>query len=135
MTPEGRVKKNIKRVLDSFGVYYFCPVQSGIGAAGVDFHCVMRVHYVVDGKLVGVPLAFFIEAKKPGGEPTGRQDNFMRERREKQSARSFVIDDDPTINQGSGGIEDLVKWLEELEALNEHASEVADASAGVPVSI
>ena len=127
-TPEGRVKKNIRRVLDSFGAYYLMPVQYGIGATGVDFHCVTRLDYVIDGKVVPVPLAFFIEAKKPGGEPTGRQDLFLRERREKQGARTFVIDDDPSIEQGSGGIDELVQWLEGIEALNEHAREVAEGS-------
>lgn len=131
MTPEGRVKKNIRRVLDSFGVYYFMPVQGGYGPTGVDFHCVVRSSFVDDGKLIGVPLAFFIEAKKPGGEPTGRQDLFMKEREEKQSARTFVIDDDPTINQGFGVIDELVKWLEEIEALNEHAREAAKANVSV----
>ena len=29
MTPEGKVKKEVKRVLDAFGVYYFMPVQMG----------------------------------------------------------------------------------------------------------
>ena len=108
-TPEGRVKKNIRRVLDSFGVYYLCPVQYGMGAAGVDFHAVVEC--------CGLPIAFFIEAKKPGAEPTGRQDNFLQERREKQNARTFVIDDDPSIGEGNGGIEELVKWLEGLEEM------------------
>jgi hypothetical protein len=113
MTPEGRVKKNIDRILKSFPfVYPFKPVQFGTGAAGVDYHCVTRY-----GDLC---LGFFIEAKKPGGEPTSRQDTFLRERRDNQRAMTFVVDDDPTINQGAGGIEELVKWLEQIEAYNEH---------------
>ena len=47
MTPEGKVKKKIKEVLDEYGVYYFMPVQHGYGPRGVDFHCVMRI--VIDG--------------------------------------------------------------------------------------
>lgn len=110
MTPEGRVKKNIKRILDSFGVYYLMPVQHGIGPAGLDFHCVVQ-H-------CDLAIAFFIEAKKPGDGPTGRQDNFIKERKEKQNARTFVIDEDPSINKGSG-IEELTQWLAEIEADNE----------------
>lgn len=111
-TPEGRVKENIKRVLDAFGVYAFMPVQRGMGAAGVDFHCVVRY-----GDLA---LAFFIEAKKPGEGPTARQGSFLRDRRDKQCAMSFVIDDDPSISEGLGEINNLVKWLEQIETYNEH---------------
>jgi hypothetical protein len=120
MTPEGRVKKNIKRVLDAFGVYYLMPVQFGIGAAGIDFHCVVEVIYIIDAKPTPLAIAFFIEAKAPGEEPTGRQENFMRDRREQQSAKTFVIDDDPTINKGMGNIEELTEWLEAIESNNEH---------------
>ena len=119
------MKKNIRRILDSFGVYYLMPVQHGIGAAGVDFHCVTRY-----GDLC---MGFFIEAKKPGGEPTARQDNFLKERYEKQCARTFVIDDDPTINEGSGGIEALVVWLEQIEKYNEHYDAEDAALVAIPV--
>ena len=120
MTPEGRVKKNIRRVLDSFeGVYYLMPVQMGLGAAGVDFHCVVKVAYAIDGKLVELPIAFFIEAKKPGDEPTPRQEQFLKDRREQQGCKTFVIDDDPSINHYSGGLEDLTKWLQDIEEHNE----------------
>ena len=115
-TPEGRVKKNIRRILDAFDVYYLMPVQMGLGAAGVDFHCVIRFG--------DMALAFFIEAKKPGGEPTGRQDNFLGERRDKQCAVTFVIDDDPSIGEGSGEIEKLVRWLELVEAYNERHDQI-----------
>lgn len=119
MTPEGRVKKNIKRVLTSFpSVYYFMPVQYGIGAAGVDYHCVVGKLFHLRPSVVLVPIAFFIEAKRPGGEPTGRQDNFLEERREKQGCKTFVIDEDPTTNKGSG-IDELVEWLGEIESNNE----------------
>ena len=120
MTPEGRVKKNISRILTSFpSVYSFMPVQHGLGAAGVDYHCVigMLVQFA-SGLVEMVPLAFFIEAKKPGGGPTGRQDNFIKERKAKQNARTFVIDEDPSISKGAG-LDDLVEWLGEIENNNE----------------
>src|ERR1700733_6596010 len=102
MTPEGKVKKEIKRVLDAFGVYYFMPVQMGLGAAGLDFHCAMRFG--------DHALAFFIEAKKPGAEPTTRQANFADDRRKQQAARTFVID---------GDVSELVEFLERMEEYNE----------------
>lgn len=121
MTPEGRVKKNISRVLASFpSVYSFMPVQHGIGAAGVDYHCVAGKYFVLEGRLEMVPVAFFIEAKKPGGEPTGRQDTFLKDRREKQNCKTFVIDDDPSIKGGMGNIEELTEWLQAIEENNEY---------------
>jgi hypothetical protein len=104
-TPEGRTKANINRVLNAFGVYAFMPVPTGFGKKGVDYHCAVRY-----GDLC---LAFFIEAKKPGGEPTGLQTNFLNERREKQCAKTFVIDDDNVT------LHELVEWLEGIEAYNE----------------
>jgi hypothetical protein len=124
MTPEGRVKKNIKRVLDSFPfVYSFMPVQFGMGASGLDFHCVAGKLFQVGYLVEKVPVAFFIEAKKPGGEPTDRQDQFATDRQKDQNAITFVIDDDPTIMKGKGGIDKLVEWLEAIEKNNEHLSQ------------
>jgi hypothetical protein len=100
VTPEGRVKSRIKRALAKYGVYYFMPVQAGYGAAGVDFHCVVGWRRMA--------LAFFIEAKADGKDATKRQDLFLKERRRKQNARTFVIDDDD-------GIDLLVEWLEKLK--------------------
>lgn len=54
MTPEGRVKKQIRNYLDEIGAYHFWPVQTGYGAATVD--CLASIN----GRFVG------IEVKKPG---------------------------------------------------------------------
>lgn len=123
-TPEGRVKKNIDRVLQSFPfVHAFKPVQTGLGAAGVDYHCTAR--------LGNMALAFFIEAKKPGEEPTTRQANFLRDRKEKQKAQTFVIDDDPSIDHVTGGLDELVGWLQWIEDYNERF----DANVATSVSV
>jgi hypothetical protein len=120
-TPEGRTKKSIDRVLAAFDfVYAFKPVQMGLGAAGLDYHCVAGVAFLIDGEVCNLPIAFFIEAKKPGGEPTGRQDTFRKERKEKQHAKTFVIDDD------NASLQALVEWLEQLEAQNERTRALAD---------
>ena len=37
-TPEGKVKAEVKKYLKKIGAYYFMPVQTGYGAAGVDFY-------------------------------------------------------------------------------------------------
>ena len=96
------MKREVKRILDAFGVYYFMPVQM-MGAAGLDFHCVVRFG--------DHALAFFIEAKKPGEHPTDRQAAFAEERRRNQAARTFVID---------GRMSELVEFLERIELYNEH---------------
>ena len=119
MTPEGRVKKNISRILASFPfVYSFMPVQYGRGAAGIDYHCVAGKYYQIGFLVEMVPVAFFIEAKKPGDGPTPRQENFANERKEKQNAITFVIDEDPSIGKGNG-LDKLTEWLEEIEKNNE----------------
>lgn len=55
MTPEGRVKAQVRKLLAEFGVWYYQPVQNGMGQVGIpDFICCYR----------GVFLA--IETKAPG---------------------------------------------------------------------
>jgi hypothetical protein len=120
MTPEGRVKKKVTELLKTFpSVYAFMPVQHGLGASGLDYHCVVGKMLQVGPIAEMIPLAFFIEAKKPGGEPTQRQDDFIYERKVKQNARTFVIDEDPSIGKGKG-LDDLALWLGEIERHNEH---------------
>jgi hypothetical protein len=119
MTPEGRVKRKISELLKSFPyVYSFMPVQHGLGASGLDYHCVVGKMFQFGIVAEMIPIAFFIEAKKPGGEPTQRQDDFIYERKVKQNARTFVIDEDPSINKGRG-LDDLALWLGEIERNNE----------------
>ena len=65
MTPEGKVKKEIKAWLKGQGAYFFMPVQTGYGAATVDF--LVCLH----GVFVG------IETKAPGKKPTPRQELVM----------------------------------------------------------
>jgi len=101
---EYQVKKWVKDVLKEYNVYYFMPVQTGKGAAGVDFHCVV--------KWCGFPLAFFIETKKFGKVPTERQYLFAKYRKEHQNAKTFVID-------GMVGVNKLRAWLEKLKQQTE----------------
>lgn len=42
LTPEGRVKEAVKRLLKAHGVWFFCPVSNGMGVHGIpDFICAM----------------------------------------------------------------------------------------------
>ena len=63
MTPEGKVKAAVKKVLNSYSnVWYFMPVLTGYGVAGIpDFIC------SVGGKFLA------IECKAEGGRLTAMQ--------------------------------------------------------------
>jgi hypothetical protein len=107
-TPEGLVKDKIKSILRDHDVYFFMPVQMAYGAAGIDFHCV--VYVCILG--VEIALAFFIEAKDVDKEPTARQDLFLSQRKQKQKAKTFVID-------GPKGYQELEAWLLKLRTLTD----------------
>jgi len=70
MTPEGRVKEAVKKVMRKHGVWYFMPMQNGFGVVGIpDFIC------CIDG------LFFTVETKAPGkrDNTTPNQQRVMRE--------------------------------------------------------
>jgi hypothetical protein len=67
-TPESRVKTALKKYLKEIGAFAYMPVQTGYGAAGLDFFVCYK------GRFYG------IETKRPGvDEPTPRQKCCMRE--------------------------------------------------------
>ena len=66
-TPESKVKKVVKERLKARGIWYYAPVQMGMGVVGIpDFICCMPVLITPDmvGKTFGRFLA--IETKAPG---------------------------------------------------------------------
>ena len=62
MTPEGRVKNEVKKQLKAIGAYQFWPVQSGMGAPALDCYACLAGRFVA------------IETKAPGKRPTPRQE-------------------------------------------------------------
>ncbi len=70
LTPEGRVKKKIKEVLDSYGeqISWFPPAMNGYGKAGVsDFVCsVLGIFFAIEAK---------DDITKKG--PTGQQQDYI----------------------------------------------------------
>lgn len=90
-TPEGRVKKAVKKVLDGRGkqIYRFMPVPTGFGSTTLDFL----------GCYAGI--FFAIETKKLGALPTLRQQQVINDIRT-AGGKVFVIDGDTT---------ELEKWL------------------------
>lgn len=61
MTPEGKIKVEVKKQLKALGAYQFWAVQSGMGARTVD--CLACLH----GRFLA------IETKAPGKRPTALQ--------------------------------------------------------------
>jgi hypothetical protein len=81
MTPEGKVKVRVKRILDRYkpALYAHWPVQTGFGAPTLD----------CNGALWG--QAFSIETKAAGKRPTARQIETMREMKA-AGIKIFLID-------------------------------------------
>jgi hypothetical protein len=61
ITPEGRIKQAVRKVLDRLKAYSFAPVQTGMGARTLDFLVCYQGHF------------FAIETKKAGEKPTALQ--------------------------------------------------------------
>ena len=83
MTPEGKVKEAVKKVMRKHGVWYFMPMQNGFGVVGIpDFIC------CIDG------LFFTVETKAPGkrDNTTPIQQRVMREILE-NGGYAIVVDD------------------------------------------
>lgn len=95
-TPEGMIKKLVKELFKKHGVYYFMPVQTGYGTAGLDFHCVYRGY------------AFCVETKAPGKKPTPRQLQTIGEI-EKAGGICFVV-------SGVDSLRDVENWLNAMRA-------------------
>lgn len=92
-TPEGKVKKLVKKLLDTYGAsqYRFMPVQNGMGEATLDFLCCFNGRF------------FAIETKAPGKHLTLRQQGIV-DKMHAAGAKVFIID---------GGISELETWLRE----------------------
>lgn len=93
MTPEGKVKEKIKRLLKHYGAWYYMPVSIGMGQHGIpDFVC------CYNGKLFG------IEAKAEGKKPTVLQ---MKQKSliEASGGAWFLVDNDESLM----GVEQWIK--------------------------
>lgn len=91
MTPEGRVKANVRALLKEHGAYWHMPVQNGMGAPSLDFVCCHRGRY------------FAIETKAGNKGPTPRQETTMRDIRA-AGGLAFLINE-------LTGMQELEEWL------------------------
>jgi hypothetical protein len=97
MTPEGKIKLEVKKILKKFGAHYIMPVQNGLGTPTLDFHCCFFGRY------------FAIETKAPGNKPTPRQERtLVKITRGPSYGKTFVID-------GEEGLLELLDWLHSIE--------------------
>ena len=82
-TPEGKVKDQVKSLLKSLGIWYYMPIQNGMGVVGIpDFICCWDGHFLA------------IETKAPGK----RSDTTANQKRNLEAIASnggtaVVIDD------------------------------------------
>ena len=90
-TPENRVKKQCRALLDDAGAYHFAPVTGGFGKSGVpDIIACFR------GAFLG------IECKAGGNKPTALQEREMQKIRD-AGGTTLVIRED--------NIDKLQEWL------------------------
>lgn len=91
MTPEGKVKAKVKKVLATHGAYYHMPVQNGMGKPSLDF---VGCH---QGRFFGIETKAGNKAMTPRQETTAA---------EMQSAGGMVF----LINDVQG-LDTLQNWL------------------------
>jgi hypothetical protein len=95
MTPEGRVKNQINKVLAKYtDIYKFMPVPSGFGKSSLDYVLCVQGMFVA------------IEAKAPGKKPTDRQDMIAAQIM-RAGGKVFVVDGPDTLRP-------LIEYLEAI---------------------
>lgn len=99
MTPEGKRKKKINNLLDSYrpALYYHMPVPNGYGRSTIDYLGCVR------------GLFFGIEAKARSNQgPTERQEGIIGDIRA-AGGTVFVINDDISLGVFSEWLESVMK--------------------------
>lgn len=81
MTPEGKVKAKVKKILNEVGAYYAMPMGTGMGSSGVP-----------DFLICKGGLFYAIECKANGNKPTALQEANMKRIREAGGV-TLVIDE------------------------------------------
>lgn len=92
MTPEGKIKKQVKELLVNYSHYHFMPVQSGYGRRTLDFLVCFNGLFVA------------IETKAPGEKLTVQQEKIKDEI---NAAGGVVI-----VVDGEFGLSFLRDWFE-----------------------
>ena len=95
MTPEGKVKKQVKKILDDLGAYHFSPMTAGFGRSGVP-----DIIACYKGKFIG------IECKSGDNKPTLLQLRNIEDIKRNQGL-AIVINED--------NIESLLALVKEIQ--------------------
>jgi len=100
-TPEGKVKKQVRVWLQAQSIWYYAPVQMGMGVVGIpDFICCKPT--LITPAMVGSTLGVFlaVETKAPGrlGDVTPNQAARLAEIA-KAGGLAVVIDDVSSLNK------------------------------------
>lgn len=93
MTPEGKVKAKLKKILDEMGIWHFSPFQAGMGRAGIPD---------IIGCYNGLFVAF--ECKANGNKPTALQEREINAIRTAKGL-AFVVDE-----HNLDDIKELLQW-------------------------
>jgi len=94
LTPEAKVKKKVKEILDQMGVYHFSPMQNGMGRAGIP-----DIIGCLEGQFLG------IECKAGRGTTTALQE---RELTRIQNAGGYaLVVNEENINQ----LWEIKEWI------------------------
>ena len=94
MTPEAKVKKKVKEMLDAMGVYHFSPYQAGFGRAGIPD---------IIGCLAGYFIA--IECKAGKGTTTALQERELN--RILNAGGYALVVNEKNINQ----LQEITEWI------------------------
>lgn len=94
MTPEAKVKKAVRKILDEMGVYYFAPPANGFGRKGIP-----DIVGCVNGRF------FAIECKAKGNVPTALQQEELRRIREAGGVAMVVDENNVESVRSLGGLD------------------------------
>ena len=94
-TPENKVKKQVKKILDDLGAYHFSPLTAGYGRSGVP-----DIIVCYKGKFIG------IECKAGKGKLTALQE-YNIEQIKRNQGLAIVINE--------GNIESLLALVKEIQ--------------------
>ena len=125
MTPEGRVKKRVKEILNELGAYYTMPMGTGFSSSGAP-----------DFIICIAGLFYGIECKANGGKPTALQLKHLDDIR-KAGGIALVIDETNLVNLRK----ELLNYVEESKNLvpsevgqvDQHGRKVGKGKAAVRV--
>ncbi len=98
VTPEGKIKKRVKWLLDQYKpLYQYWPVPMGMGPSSLDCLVCYMGHFIA------------IETKAPGKRPTPRQE-FCAKQIHDACGMVFVVDGEASLEK----LQEHLEWVKRL---------------------